>query len=431
MKYRYLALLPLLVLCSCTTNKPVNSSSQQSETPVVEEEKYYALFMYNYPRMDVDTPSGNPGKTDNLLYTKKEIELNKTFTAPEKDPERENYTFSGWFKEEACENAWNFETDKPVSSTFLYAKWEVYMDDSYVEPEYIVPEKIITDNTFVVEGILNVPIEAGKVKLSTGAIKRLEAHPEDVKFAINYARRQDVTLKSATYDDNLGVITVTDSLDEVFEVSVLDNSEAYVLDNSTYETKASNYEKNGAEFENYHIMLAGSSSMEFWTKSTQDMKPIVSYNTGIGGTTVEQWTEKLIYRLVLPYSPKAVVYYVGVNNIINGGNTGEETADKIETLLNKTHELLPNAQVFYVLINKLPGYLSYQSDFDKANARPLSMAQNNEWLTCIDAGKDLLKANGQPNQAYFLMDGLHMSLAGYAIWGKVIKNQLIADLKNA
>ena len=52
-------------------------------------------------------------------------------------PEREGYSFAGWYKETECINAWNFETDKTPTEildeetnepilqiTKLYAKWE-------------------------------------------------------------------------------------------------------------------------------------------------------------------------------------------------------------------------------------------------------------------------------------------------------------------
>ena len=35
-----------------------------------------------------------------------------------------DYTFGGWYKEAACTNAWNFETDVVTSEITLYAKWE-------------------------------------------------------------------------------------------------------------------------------------------------------------------------------------------------------------------------------------------------------------------------------------------------------------------
>ena len=39
------------------------------------------------------------------------------------DPAREKFTFGGWFKEAACTNAWNFDTDVVNGNITLYAKW--------------------------------------------------------------------------------------------------------------------------------------------------------------------------------------------------------------------------------------------------------------------------------------------------------------------
>ena len=40
------------------------------------------------------------------------------------DPTATGYTFGGWYKENACTNAWNFSTDTVTAATVLYAKWE-------------------------------------------------------------------------------------------------------------------------------------------------------------------------------------------------------------------------------------------------------------------------------------------------------------------
>ncbi len=40
------------------------------------------------------------------------------------DPTREDYTFKGWYKEDACTNEWNFATDIVTKDITLYAKWE-------------------------------------------------------------------------------------------------------------------------------------------------------------------------------------------------------------------------------------------------------------------------------------------------------------------
>ena len=41
------------------------------------------------------------------------------------DPARTGYNFDGWYKEQACENAWNFATDTVTDNITLYAKWTV------------------------------------------------------------------------------------------------------------------------------------------------------------------------------------------------------------------------------------------------------------------------------------------------------------------
>jgi uncharacterized repeat protein (TIGR02543 family) len=40
-------------------------------------------------------------------------------------PVRTGYTFSGWYREMGCVNAWNFATDVVTSNTALYAKWTI------------------------------------------------------------------------------------------------------------------------------------------------------------------------------------------------------------------------------------------------------------------------------------------------------------------
>lgn len=40
-----------------------------------------------------------------------------------KAPKQTGYTFGGWYKEAACENAWNFASDHVTGNMTLYAKW--------------------------------------------------------------------------------------------------------------------------------------------------------------------------------------------------------------------------------------------------------------------------------------------------------------------
>ena len=427
MKNKILLILPL-ILCSFSCN---NKKELEKGGEIVDlTDKYYVLYMYNYPRVTEETPNGNTEIIDDPLYYKEEINLGQKLVAP-KDPERLYYDFDGWYKEKACINKWDFDTGITESSLFLYAKWSMTQGEEFVEPEYVYPEEIISDSNFELTGILNKKIEGNEVNLTTGAIKRLENSAEDVSFSLNYKRKENVSISKATYNVEDSKISVEVGSGEKFEVKVNDITPnlSIATESSIYENKAENYALNSGEYENYHIMLAGSSSMEFWTEYKKDMDPIITYNHGIGGTTVEQWTDKLFERLVLPYSPKAVVYYVGVNNIINAGKDGTQTGNALVKLFDKTHEYLPHTKIFYVLINSLPGFLNRQSDFDIANNKAKEYENSHDFVTCIDAGEGLLKPNGIPHYGYFRTDGLHMSEYGYIIWGSAIKKAIIDWLK--
>lgn len=51
-------------------------------------------------------------------------------------PSREGYTFDGWYKETSLTNGWNFERDKVVKNTTLYAKWIANSDTAYIVEHY-------------------------------------------------------------------------------------------------------------------------------------------------------------------------------------------------------------------------------------------------------------------------------------------------------
>ena len=55
------------------------------------------------------------------------VRYEATIAAPTA-PTKTGYTFDGWFKEQALENSWNFESDQVTAAITLYARWaaEVY-----------------------------------------------------------------------------------------------------------------------------------------------------------------------------------------------------------------------------------------------------------------------------------------------------------------
>ncbi len=61
---------------------------------------------------------------DDLVYTVTSANSGTKIVAPD-DPTRAGYTFGGWYKEAACTNKWNFDTDTITANVYLYAKWTI------------------------------------------------------------------------------------------------------------------------------------------------------------------------------------------------------------------------------------------------------------------------------------------------------------------
>ena len=125
-----------------------------------------------------------------------------------------------------------------------------------------------------------------------------------------------------------------------------------------------------------------------------------------------------------------VVYYVGINNVINSKQDAATIWNNLQNFFEHTHEALPNTKVQYIMMNLIPGYKGYFDTINQVNANVVNYQKNNTWLTLINPGTALLKENGEPNAAYFRTDGLHLSYYGYVVWGNIIKQSIVNGLEN-
>ena len=377
-----LALSCTTFFASCAVIK-ANATEPETKT-------YYVDFFNNYLREEFTLSSGFVGKGNNIIYKTIEVAEGALVPKPE-DPTRKNYDFVGWFKDEEGFGSWDFATETVTENVRLFAKWTFASEELDPEPEFTPPSTVLEDSAptdYVIDSIMHFEVEEGVVKVSSAALAKLDASKDNVLPLIEYRVKNGKTI-SATYN-NGNIVVVCGESTEIIEVE--DDSENLKVDNANYETKAKKYESNALEEESYHVMLAGSSSIEFWESSKEDLEPIVSYNHGIGGTTIEDWDAKLNKRLVYPYKPKMVVYYVGINNVINSHQTGTTIWTNLEKLMNHTHEAMPNTKVQYIMMNLLPGYPDYVNTINYVNNCIMRYQVNNSsWLTLINPGSALLK----------------------------------------
>lgn len=89
-------------------------------------------------------------RQDGGLVQSKTAEYKTTITAPTA-PTRPGYTFIGWYKDAAAQNAWNFATDKVTANTILYAKWSInsYTVSFNSQGGSVVDAKTVIYNTTV------------------------------------------------------------------------------------------------------------------------------------------------------------------------------------------------------------------------------------------------------------------------------------------
>ena len=419
-------LLPVIGLALCSVvaigaAHAVFATSPQAHT-------YQVDFFNNYLREEFTLSNGTKGRGNNLLYKSVEAFEGGLITKPE-DPTRARYEFQGWYLETECLKAWDFANDRVTGNLRLFAKWGIATEDQGSEPAYNPPSTVLPESAstnYELDSIMYFKATNNVVNLPTAALMKLEANKDNVLPFMEYRVKASKTI-TATYADNKITLTCDG---EVRNITVKDDSINLKMDNTNYESKAKKYEAKALEEESYHVMLAGSSSIEFWESSKEDLEPIVSYNHGIGGTTIEEWDNKLNQRLVFPYKPKMVVYYVGINNVINSKQDPDTIWNNLKNFFDHTHEALPDTKVQYIMMNLIPGYKGYFDTINAVNANVTNYQKENTWLTLINPGTALLKENGEPNAAYFRTDGLHLSHYGYVVWGDIIKQSIVNGLEN-
>jgi uncharacterized repeat protein (TIGR02543 family) len=84
---------------------------------VTKNTTLYAKWKYNRYIVSFDSQGGS------AVY--EVIADNNSSISPPASPVKTNYAFVGWYKESACINEWNFETDIVTSDIKLYAKWTI------------------------------------------------------------------------------------------------------------------------------------------------------------------------------------------------------------------------------------------------------------------------------------------------------------------
>ena len=222
----------------------------------------------------------------------------------------------------------------------------------------------------------------------------------------------------------LSVVTDEQAVDQFIA-----NMEYYVYE-SSYEGRIQNLHNEYKDAQKGGIVLAGSSSVDFWNTWQEDLgEDVLAYNMGIGGTTTYDW--QVAYERLIKYmEPSQILLFLGGNDVNGLRETGEATAKRLQDMLELMHSDFPNANIVYVLSMPVPNNYSngnFTTEYGNlVEAMKAYGAANTSWLKTVDL-EEYLTVDGKPVAEYFKSDNIHLTEEGYKIWTSHIKPLLVHE----
>lgn len=175
------------------------------------------------------------------------------------------------------------------------------------------------------------------------------------------------------------------------------------------------------------VLFVGSSSIRLWKTLQTDMAPMHVINRGFGGSTTAD-VLRYVDRVVLPYRPRAIVYYAGDNDIGRDRQSPTQVADGFRRFVDVVAATGRQTDIYFVSIKPSPRRMKRWPQMHEANALVRSYARSAPHVSYIDVASHLLGPDGRPRARYYAKDGVHMVDAGYRVWTRIIKPAVMTQL---
>ncbi len=176
------------------------------------------------------------------------------------------------------------------------------------------------------------------------------------------------------------------------------------------------------------ILFIGSSTIRMWASLASDFREHQTINRGFGGSELAD-SVYFADRIVVPYAPRLIVLNAGTNDINNGKSPGEVFAD-FKRFVAKVRSKLPRTRIAYLAIQPCPARWAQAPKQREANRLIAGfVADGNRRganLDYIEVWDQYLRADGTPDPALYLPDGIHGNAAGYRIRADVVRSHLAA-----
>lgn len=170
-------------------------------------------------------------------------------------------------------------------------------------------------------------------------------------------------------------------------------------------------------------LFYGSSTIRLWDSLLSDFCEYSPINLGFGGSTLAAcvW---FFDRVMANYQPKRFVLYAGDNDLGDGRHP-EEIFIFFQQLAARVEKRFGPIPCYFISLKPSLARRHMMPQFHFTNQIIATEIKNNHpnwhWIDTYNA---MLNADGQPNAAYFLEDGLHLNPKGYQLWAGIVKSTL-------
>jgi len=193
-----------------------------------------------------------------------------------------------------------------------------------------------------------------------------------------------------------------------------------------YEEEVQRIEKERSTL-NYEpdTIFYGSSSFTLWTGLYQDFAELKPINLGFGGSTLAAgvWFFERIMTTV--NAPRRFVIYAGDNDLGDGRHPTEVLLF-YRQLITLIRGRFGNIPCFFVSIKPSLQRWDIIGSIRTANELIREEIEKDPHQYYIDIFPLMVNYQGYPRKSLFEADGLHLSADGYAIWKKVISENIYA-----
>jgi len=179
------------------------------------------------------------------------------------------------------------------------------------------------------------------------------------------------------------------------------------------------------------VLFVGSSSIRFWDSLAEDMAPLVTLRRGFGGSKVAD-VAHYADRIITVYQPRAVVIFVGSNDlgaaVGNVSKTPEQVLELTRGLVAKIRAGQSEVPIYWLAVKPTTTDPTRWERGKVLNRLVAAWAVQEPGVHFVDANEELLKADGSANGDTLTLDGIHLNDAGYAAWSRPIRARLHGDL---